>query len=242
MPGIVARQFVFICVALSFSDLQLAQTMSAIPSTVERYQSDITRVLHGASKIPLERAFEEGLLAASVLERGQLIRLDDAAYRKLRSMMPGFTIGREEVVTVAPIPDFFVRLARERGTSADRAFFSALKETYPDGVQPAYYKAQTDYGGCVDFGDGTLTRLYTIWSRFSASYPGRYEGPAHKELAAIEEATTSTCACGSESDVKHELRALQNAYGASRIGNRVASQLQAIESHTSGIEFNCRPR
>jgi hypothetical protein len=73
-------------------------------------------------------------------------------------------LAREEVVFVEPDADYFVTLARAHGDAADRAFFSALKVTYPDSVWPVYVEQQTDAGGCTRFGSGALVEAYRSWS------------------------------------------------------------------------------
>jgi len=192
--------------------------------------------------IALEPVLEKGLAAARDLEHGQLERLDEPAYRKVQSTMVGFFVSREEVVVAAPDADFYLKLARAKGTAVDRAFFEAYKETYPDGVWPAYIRAQTDYSGCRVFDGKTLTGLYGAWTAFQKSYPGQYGEAAQKELAGIEEALESTCACGGEDGVRKELEAFVKAFPGSPVAAKAAARLQTIENHTSGIRFHCTPR
>lgn len=64
--------------------------------------------------------------------------LSDEEFKQLARDLPGTVINREEVVFVEPDPDYFTKLAAARGDGADRAFFSALKATYPELVWPVY--------------------------------------------------------------------------------------------------------
>ena len=171
-----------------------------------------------------------------------MAQFDEPTYHRVQSTMVGFAVSREEVVLAAPLPDFFSKLAREKGTSVDRAFFEVLKRTYPESVWPAYNQRQTDYSGCVIFDGKNLTILYGAWLGFQKSYPERYRRAAQQESTAIEQALMSTCACGGDDGVMKELETFSEAYPTSRIADQVASRLQAVKNHTSGIRFYCEPR
>ena len=239
---LVAEGTLFIAV-LCGSITWAAGAPSTVPEAIERYARDVDVVVKGSRPVSLEPVFEEGISAAAALERDQLEQFDEPTYHKVQSMMVGFAVSREEVVLAAPLPDFFLKLAREKGTSVDQAFFEALKGTYPDGVRPAYDGSQTDYGGCVIFDGKTLTTLYGTWVGFQKSYPERYRRAAQRELTAIEQAVTSTCACGGKDGVVKELEAFSRAYPASRIIDQVASRLQAVKGGASaGIQFYCQAR
>jgi hypothetical protein len=213
--------------------------LSAIPEGVERYARDIDAVIKSPGRVSLEPVFDEGLSVAEVLGN-QLERFDEPTYRKVQSMMVGFLVFREEVVGVAPDADFFLKLAREKGTSVDLAFFDALKKTYPDGYWPAYNERQTDYSGCTIFDGKTLTELYGAWMAFQTSFPDHYREAARQQLAQIEEALGSPCACGGEEGVQKEFEGFLKAYPSSPMAATVASRLQAVRNHTSGIRFYCK--
>jgi hypothetical protein len=218
-----------------------ADTLSTVPEAVAHYARDLDLVMKGPGPTSLERVFEEGVSAAQDLTH-QLERFDDLTYHSVQHMMTGFTVFREEALVAEPLPDFFLKLAREKGTSADQAFFETLQRTYPDSIWPAYKQPVTDYSACVIFDGKTLTDLYGAWLEFQKSYPYNYRPATQKELTAIEEAATGTCACGDEDSVITELAAFSNAYPAARIAPQVASQLEAVRSGTSNIRFNCRPQ
>ena len=213
---------------------------SLIPSGVERYSQDLSAVMKSSGPISLEPVFESGISAADDLVREQLERFDQPTYRKVQSAMVGFAVSREEVIVAAPLADFFLKLAREKGTSVDRAFFEALKRTYPEGTWPAYYRAQTDYSGCTVFDSNTLTETYGSWLTFQKAYPGRYRSATEKELEGIEAALESTCACGGEEGVRNGLEKFLKGYPNSALAAKVSARLQAIRNRTSGIRFYCK--
>lgn len=219
-----------------------ADAPSAIPEGVATYARHIKAVLESSEPSSLEPVFLEGISAAKALERDQLQRLNEPAYRQVQRAMAGFTVTREEVVVAAPVADFFLKLANEKGTPVDRAFFEALKMTYPDGAWPAYYRRQTDYGGCTIFDGRTLTRIYGAWIDFQNSYPGRYRTAVERELVRVGQALASTCVCGGENEFRVELQAFLNAYPAAPTARAVASRLKAVQNRTSEIRFNCRAR
>jgi HEAT repeat protein len=213
-----------------------------VPEAVECYGRDLDAAMKSAGPVALEPVLEKGLAAARDLERGELERLDEPTYRKVQSAMVGFFVSREEIVVAAPDADFFLKLARAKGTAVDRAFFEAYKETYPDGIWPAYIRAQTDVSGCRVFDGKTLTGLYGAWIAFQKSHPGQYREAAQKELTGIEEALESTCACGGEDGVRKELEKFLKTFPGLPVAAEVAARLQAVENHTSGIRFHCTPR
>ena len=108
---------------------------------------------------------------------------------------------------VKPDPDYFTQLASVRGDPADRAFFSALKATYPESVWPVYVERQTDHGGCTRFGSMTLVGTYRAWFHFQRTFPGRYAAGAKKEVdAVVEHLAESTCVCGDLASIERELQ------------------------------------
>jgi len=234
----IVGEAVLMVLILSGTIYAAADVLSTVPEAVEHYARDIDAVMESAGPVSLEPVFEEGISAANIL-RDQLERFDAPTYRKVQSMMVGFAVGREEVVVASPLADFFLKLARAKGTSIDRAFFEALKKTYPNAIWPAYVEQQTDYSGCTIFDGKTLTELYGAWIAFQKSHPDQYREAARRELAGIEGALGSTCACGGEAGVKKEFEGLLKAYPGSPVAAQVASRLQTVNNHTSTIRFYC---
>jgi hypothetical protein len=166
--------------------------------------------------------------------------LPDEEFQRLARDLPGAIVNREEVVFVEPDPDYFTKLAAARGDGADRAFFSALKTTYPKSVWPVYVEQQTDYSGCTRFGSMTLVETYRAWSDFQRKFPGRYAAGAKKETdAVIERLTTSTCACGDLVSVEEELQRFLRSFPTSSARARVDQRLQALRARRSDIRANC---
>ena len=91
------------------------------------------------------------------------------AFTRLTVELKGAVINREEVVLVEPDVDYFQALAAARGDDADRAFFAALKATYPSSVWPVYVDQKTDFGGCTRFGSMSLVGTYTRWTASNAN-------------------------------------------------------------------------
>ena len=154
--------------------------------------------------------------------------------------MRGAIVNREEVVFIEPDPDYFTKLAAARGDGADRAFFSALKATYPESVWPLYVEQQTDYGGCTRFGSMTLVETYRTWFAFQRTFRGRYAAGAQKETdAVIEQLTTSTCACGDLASVETELQRFRRQFPTSPARARIDQRLQTLRAGRSEIRTSC---
>jgi hypothetical protein len=143
-------------------------------------------------------------------------------------------------VFVVPDPDYFVRFAAAHGEDADRAFFRALKATYPDGVRAVYVEQQTDYSGCTRFGGLSLVDTYRAWTEFEKKFPNRYTSAAKAELnAVLHELTQSTCACGDIRAVETELQRFLNAFPQSPVRLDIERRLQALRAGTSNIRVQC---
>jgi HEAT repeat protein len=216
--------------------------LDRVPESVERYARDMDAAMKSSAPVSLESVFEEGTAAAEALVRDQLERLGEPTYRKVQSTMTGFWVNREEAVFAVPDAGFLLKLAREKGTAVDRAFFEALRKTYPLDIWPAYEEAQSDFAGCTVFDGKGLPESYAAWLAFQNAYPGRYQAGARKEVARIEAALQSTCACGGEDGVRQGLDNFMRAFPASPMAATVAKRLAAIGDHISDIRFSCVPR
>jgi hypothetical protein len=169
--------------------------------------------------------------------------LPDDEFQRLRRELPGAMLNREEVVSVEPDPDYFTKLAAARGDGADRAFFSALKATYPESAWPIYLHRQTDYGGCSRFGSMTLIGTYRAWLDFQRRFPDRYAAGAKKEAdGVIEHLTTSTCACGDLASVRNELERFVQSFPRSAARGRVGQRLEGLRAGRSDIRPGCQAR
>jgi len=215
----------------------------AVPDGVERYSRDLDGVVKGVGRVSLEPLFEEGRRAGTALVRDrQLERLDDLTYRKVQELLKGFVVRREEIVLVEPRADFFLRLARDKGTKTDEAFFEALQKTYPDGIWPAYKQALTDDTACIVFDKGILSELYGVWRGFQQSYPEQYPTETNRELTRIEDAVGSTCACGGRESAVRDLSSFVAEYPDTRVAGSVLSRLASLKKGGSDMVFYCKPK
>jgi len=172
--------------------------------------------------------------------RTVLESLPDEAFMRLARELRGAVINREEVVLVEPDLDYFQKLAAAQGDGADRAFFAALKATYPESVWPVYVEQQTDAGGCTRFGSMSLVKTYRAWADFQRKYPGRYPGAASREVdAVLKHLTESTCACGNIATVEQELQQFLGSVPPSSARDKVDQRLQALRARQSGIRTSC---
>ena len=223
-----------------------AQLSPSDQAAVERYRSAIKSAELGSSYRGIEAAF-----SALVSVREALMRVRDGHTTALESLtneeftrlgreLPGVLLNRNEVVFVELDPDYFVKLAATRGDGADRAFFAALKATYPKSVWPVYIDQQTDYGGCTRFGSMSLVETYRAWSGFRQKYPDRYADGAKKEIdAVLASLTESTCACGDRAGVERELERFRLSFPTSPARDGVARRLQALRGGRSDIRTSC---
>src|SRR5213594_2134527 len=194
--------------------LLLTQLSSSDRVAVDRYRSAIQSAESAASRLAIESAFS----AARALREALIPKLEslgDEEFKNLQQLR-GLLINREEVVFIKPDVDYFTKLAAARGDEADRAFFAALKATYPESVWPTYVEQQTDYAGCTRFGSMSLVETYRVWSEFQRKYPDRYPAAANQEASAVlGELSGSTCACGDAAAIERELEQFLRAFPAS---------------------------
>ncbi len=176
MRCVAIGQAVLVAAVFSTPVVAASDPITSVPEGVERYARDMDAVMKSSGPVSLEPAFGDGIAAAKALERDQLERLDESTYANVRAAMVGFVLIREEVIAAVPDADFFLKLARERGTSIDRAFFEARKKTYPDPLWPAHLEPRTDFSGCTVFDGRTLTGIYGVWTAFQEAYPGPLPG------------------------------------------------------------------
>jgi hypothetical protein len=223
----------------------LAQLSTSDQAAVDGYRSAIRLAESGRSSRGIETAFSALVPMREALmqvRNGQhvLESLPDEEFQRLGRDLPGAIVNREEVVFVEPDPDYFTKLAAARGDGADRAFFSALKATYPESVWPVYVEQQTDYSGCTRFGSMTLVETYRAWFDFQRKFPGRYAAGAKKETdAVVEHLTTSTCACGDSASVEREFQRFLRRFPISSARAKVGQRLQALRARRSDIRASC---
>lgn len=222
-----------------------AQLSASDQEAVQRYRSAVGAAESGVSGSRLETAFSAlaRLRDALLSVRGKetvLESLSEQQFEDLQRQVPGAMINREEVVFVVPDSDYFRRLAAARGDAADKAFFDALKSTYPEGAWPGYVERQTDYSGCTRFGSMSLVETYGAWIDFQRRYPGRYAVAAQAEAKSVlHDLATSTCSCGDAAGVQAELRRFVEAFPNSPERAGVERRLKAVRAGKSDIRMQC---
>ena len=219
--------------------LLLAQLSAPDRAAMERYRSAIKSAESGASARAIEAAFATiGPVNQALTQK--LESLSDEEFKRLEQQLPGLLVNREEIVFIKPDVEYFTKLAAARGDDADRAFFAALKATYPESVWPTYVEQQTDYAGCTRFGSMSLVETYRVWSEFQRRYPDRYPAAANQEASAVlGELSGSTCACGDGAAIERELEQFLRAFPASSPRAKVEERLQALRARRSNIRTNC---
>jgi hypothetical protein len=219
---------------------QPSQYQSSIVSYQEALKSVTTRAPR-ALETALARLYivRDALMGLKGWKEAPLAALTRAEFAKLERDLPGVLIGREVALFVEPDPEFFLKLAEQYGDAADRAFFTAYRETYPDSLWPSYIQQQTDEAGCTDFGGDLLVDAYRRWSDFSRNFPGRYEDRSREQLDLVGDRLQSTCACGDAASVEQELQQFVLTFPHASISGAIGDRLQAIRAGRSRIRFDC---
>jgi hypothetical protein len=214
-------------------------------AAIGAYRTAITSAEAGLKAGAVEAAFSalasvrEALLGPAATQGTVLESLSDEAFERVAAL-PGAIINRDEVVLVEPDPEYYVKLAAAHGDAGDRAFFAALKATYPKSVWPVYVDQLTDLGGCTRFGSGALVDTYRRWSAFQRTFPMRYVVAARKEVHDVSaRLTESICACGDVASVQDELQRFLAAFETSPIGAKVKRRLQNVRAGRPAIRANC---
>lgn len=242
------KRLVILAVAgLAFTTRAVTAQLSAPDQTaIEAYRAAIAAAQSAKSPRAIENAFSvlvalrQALLRVTADRSTVLESLSEADFGALRRSLPGVVIEREEVVLVEPDTGYFARLARAKGTDADRAFFTVLKATYPESVWPVYLQQQTDYSGCTRFGSMSLVDTYRAWSEFRTKHPDRYVSQANAEAdRVVKELATSTCACGNADGIVQELEQFQARFAQSPVRSEIDTRLKALRTQRSNIRTNC---
>lgn len=230
---------------LAFS-LVAAGVASGQPLDPKAAAQTYRAALAGLSSGPPRRSLEDLYVLAVRVEKAwrasrvSLESMPEEEFKVLGEQLPGFVLNREEVIVVHPKPSYFLDLAEGHGTPADRSFFTALGETYPENLWPLYIAQQTDYSGCTLFGQGLLVHTYRKWSRFRKDYPRDYVTFATGVLTDIEERVThNDCPCGDAGSVSRELDEFARAFPKSSAAALAADRAKAVRERRSTIRFNC---
>jgi hypothetical protein len=238
-------KFIVFFVAVFAAGSTSAQMPASGQAAIGAYQTAITSAETGLKARAVEAAFtalaavREALMGPAATRGTVLESLSDDTFRRVAAL-PGAIVNREEVLLVEPDPTYYLKLAARRGDAGDRAFFAALKATYPDSVWPVYVDRQTDLGGCTRFGSGALVDTYRRWSAFQRAFPARYVAAARKEIDDVStQLTESNCACGDAASVQDELQRFLAAFRTSRIGATVDRRLQDVRAGRPAVRTKC---
>ena len=236
---VVVMVITFFCVASN------AQTISGVPKEIESYERAMKEIQTSLIPVSLEEIFEKGLSAAKILMNRSntldwftLERFDFDTFEKVKLMMTGFWVNRDDVVVVKPNPDFWVKLAMEKGSEIDKIFFHALQKTYI-GWFPVYMKQSSDFSGCVIFDGETITEAYGQWFRFQKNYPDKYIFSVRTELEKIEDNMMNICICDDEDNYLQELNNFVKLYPDASISDSVSSRLETTGKYELSIRFYC---
>ena len=206
---------------------------------IEAYRTALTAAEAGRPG-SVERAFT-AIAAVRETVLPDLRRLTTDAYGFIARQLRGVLINRSETESIQPDAAFYLNLANTKGDVADKAFFTALRATYPDSVWPVYVQRQTDSGGCTRFGTLRLVESYSTWTGFKRRFPTRYADATGEEIEMLHELLTDGyCACGAVADVERELVEFSTRFPQSPIREEVTSRLRDIRRGQSGIRANCQ--
>ena len=227
-----------------FATTAVAQLKPSDQATIDLYKQALKSAENGSGTV--EDAYDlsksvEHLLTDYEEGTGYLLEsVSDEEFSRLSKELEGMLINREEIIFARPDVDFWSSLARKNGDSADKAFFSALKKTYPNSVWPVYNEQQTDVTGCTRFGSLSLVKTYGIWKHFRAAFHNRYKSFVEAESEAVtEEIATSTCACGKLAGARKEITEFLRLYPKSPVTKRLKERLRKLKTGKSEIRESC---
>lgn len=232
------------CVALSLGLLFLPEVAAAVDVAflVQRageFGKEVARIEASRGTEPLEQLLRRGNELAAEL-KPVLEQLSDQDYISVEGGMRGYVVNREEVILVEPDTRFFSKLAGAVGTPQDRLYFEFMLKVRPNGYWPGYVTRQTDAGGCVEFGIGSLAALYRDGSAMLPKLGRYYRRELETTIADIgREVTTGTCACGKTSTVVKELRTFLEANPTAPIARTVKTRMKALERGADAVTENC---
>ena len=223
-----------------------AQTIFDIPKEITNYERSMKEVINSTASVSLENTLN--ILDVLISREGDAYTLswlkmlqsfDAITFENIKTLLIGFWVNRDEIIFTEPNPAFFAKLAREKGTDVDRAFFNNLQKTYPDGVFPVYIKQYSDWGGCTVFDGETISEIYGIWVKFQKDYPDRYQIRVRGQLKKIEDNIMGSCICGEENAYWNELQYFVKKYPDSPITKNVSSRVEKTDKNASYIRFQC---
>ncbi|HEX8367060.1 MAG TPA: hypothetical protein VF604_00700 [Pyrinomonadaceae bacterium] len=234
--ALVAGLFLIFCGAAASPVYSQNKTILQL---ADEYSRTLGNFQARKSRMSIESLMRKGKAVAERLD--ELESLSEAEYALLEKKMKGFVVNREEVLVIEPDLEFFARLSGTRGTRADTAFFTVMREIKPDNVFRAYIEMQTDVTGCTNYGDGVLTSLYGKALQFKRAYPNAYAGEIDEEINEIPEEfiTDDICACGEREKVFREFRLFIRTFPKDKNTPEIKKNLATLQKRKDA-GFNCR--
>lgn len=220
------------------SFLNAADT-AALLKKVGDYGQEVSRIQASAKTAKLEELLQQGNAIATDLHR-VIEQLSKEDYDYVVKNMKGFIVNREEVLIAEPDFVFFSKLAHKVGTEQDRLYFDFALKVIPEGYVPAYLIRQTDLGGCTNYGDGTLSRLYREGTLLSPKVGDYYRKQLDKMINEMSRHFTSgSCACGDVQSVITEFEKFIETNPNAVTVDKVKERLRSIKQGNSNIRFHC---
>jgi hypothetical protein len=233
------------CEIITFLSLILLPNLAPAADTASllqragEYNRELSRIETSGKVASLEKLLQQGNKLAAEL-KPVIEQLSDEDYAAVENNMKGYVVNREEVILVEPDTRFFSKLAGKIGTAQDRLYFDFMLKVMPEGYWPAYIMRQTDVGGCIDFGSGSLSKLYKEGTGIAPKLAGYYQQQIVGTIEDIaDQLTAGTCACGKIASVKKEFQTFVNMNPKAPIADRVRARMEAIQRGGRVIREDC---
>jgi hypothetical protein len=203
------------------------------------YGRELSRIEASGKTVSLEEMLQQGNEIAAEL-KPVIERFSPEDYASVEKNMKGYVVNREEVILVEPDTRFFSKLAGKIGTAHDQLYFNYLLKVMPDGFWPVYITRQTDVGGCIDYGNGSLSTLYKEGTGIAPKLAGYYREQIDRTLEDIaEQLTAGACACGTIASVKIELQAFLDMNPKASIVEKVRARMDSLQRKSHRVRENC---
>jgi len=248
MNRITALIAVLVLAAMAEGSTARQSTLTTSNQTlVNKYVEALKSAENGGSSGKIEAAYVALTAVRDALTRRQnrngdtpLSSLSDVEFERTVNQLRGAIVNRDEIIVIAPDPKFFASLADSHGDAGDRAYFKALRQTYPVSIWPAYVEDQTDVTGCTVFGEGKLIVAYRTWSEFRRLYPKRYVAAAGKEVQnVVWRFTEENCACADAASMQREFEQFLSSFPNSPIHAKVKNRQATVSGKRYDAQRGC---
>ena len=219
--------------------LAFAADTASLLQRAGEYDRELSRIEAHGKTASLENLLQQGNEIAAEL-KPVLEQLSAEDYASVEKKMRGYVVNREEVILDEPDTRFFAKLAGKIGTAQDQRYFNFMLKVMPEGYWPIYLMRQTDVGGCIDFGNGSLSTLYKEGTGILPKLTGYYRKQFERTIEDIaDQLTAGTCACGKIASVKKELRTFLELNPKSSLADRVRARMEALQRGDHAVRENC---